>query len=106
MYNNTLTAEEIAEMADKGDDITHFLSKPEKGYAEKVKKLHNNNVCKTTIDFSLDMVEDIDSVASQLNLNRQAVIIMVMKEFLIRNRLSENITNMQNFSLQGIMSQS
>ena len=30
MYNNKLTAEEIAEMADKGEDITQFLSTPEK----------------------------------------------------------------------------
>ena len=29
---------------------------------------------------------------------------MVMKELLIRNRISEQITNLQRFSSQGIMS--
>ena len=31
-----LTAEEIAEMADRGIDITPYLSNPEKGYADKI----------------------------------------------------------------------
>jgi len=93
MYNKKLTAEEIAEMADEGKDITHYLSTPEKGYAEKLRKLHNKKTCKTVVDFSYDMIEDIDALASQLNINRQAIIIMVMKEFLIRNRISEQITN-------------
>jgi len=98
MYNKNLTAEEIAEMADEGEDITHYLSTPEKGHAEKHRKLHNKNICKTVVDFSYDMVEDIDALASQLNINRQAIIIMVMKEFLIRNRISEQITNIQRLS--------
>ena len=100
MYNNKLTSEKIAEMADKGEDITQFLSTPEKGYAEK---LHNKKISKTIVDFSYDMAEDIDALASQLNVNRQAIIIMVMKEFLIRNKISEHITNFQRFSSQGVM---
>jgi len=51
------------------------------------KALNDSFNCKITIDFTIDMVEDIDALASKLSITRQAVILMVMKDFLIRNSI-------------------
>ncbi len=81
-----LTAEEIAEMADRGEDVTPYLSKPQHGYAENLRK---KNIKRTTIDFGLEMLNDLDLISSKLNISRQAVVKMALQEFLIRYHISE-----------------
>ena len=85
-----LTAEEIAEMADRGQDVTPYLSAPQKGYAEKLREKH---IQRTTIDFGLDMLKDLDSIASKLNISRQAVVKMALQDYLIRYHLGEDARN-------------
>ena len=55
-----LTAEELAEMADRGIDITPCLSNPQKRYADK---LAEKKIKRTTIDFGVEMINDLDMIS-------------------------------------------
>ncbi len=94
--SKTLTAEEIAEMADRGTDVTSYLSNPQKGYADKLSK---KKIKRTTIDFGIEMINDLDVISSKLNISRQAVVKMALQEFLIRYYISEG--NRKSQSGQG-----
>src|SRR3989338_5445537 len=75
------TAEEIAEMADRGEDVTPYLEPPTKGYAAR---LRESNIQRTNIDFGLEMVSQLDTIASKLNISRQAVVKMALQDYLTR----------------------
>lgn len=75
------TAEEIAEMADRGEDITPYMEAPTKGYAAR---LREKNIQRTNIDFGLEMVTQLDSIATKLNISRQAVVKMALQDYLTR----------------------
>ena len=75
------TAEEIAEMADRGEDVTLFMEAPTKGYAAK---LREKNIQRTNIDFGLEMVDQLDAIAKKLNISRQAVVKMALQDYLTR----------------------
>jgi hypothetical protein len=75
------TAEEIAEMADRGEDVTPYMDPPKKGYAARMRE---SNIQRTNIDFGLAMVTQLDSIATKLNISRQAVVKMALQEYLTR----------------------
>ena len=75
------TAEEIAEMADRGENVTPYMGPPTKGYAAR---LRESNVQRTNIDFGLEMVSQLDTIASKLNISRQAVVKMALQDYLTR----------------------
>jgi len=56
-----LTADEIAEMADRGEDISQFFTN--KGRIKY--SLQRDNV-----DFTVEMLVELDKAASKLNINR------------------------------------
>lgn len=87
-----LTAEEIAEKADRGEDVTRYLSKPQRGFANI---LREKKVQRTTIDFGMEMLADLDSIASRLNISRQAVVKMALQEFLTRYYMGEEAKSSQ-----------
>lgn len=86
MKKNNPTAEEIAEMADKGEDITPYLEPAQKGYAAK---LREKGIQRTNIDFGLDMLKQLDLVASTLNISRQAMVKLATQDYLTRYFLSQ-----------------
>lgn len=59
------TADEIANMAEKGADISRYFSN--KG---KIKY----PVKRVNVDFSIIMLKELDDIASELNISRQALI--------------------------------
>ena len=75
------TAEEIAKMADRGEDVTPYMEKPSKGYAAR---LRESNIHRTNIDFGLEMLSQLDTIASRLNISRQAVVKMALQDYLTR----------------------
>ena len=89
MFEELPTAEELAEMADKGEDISPYISKPKKNYFKELTK-KKAQFFRTNIDFNIEMLSDLDIVASKLSISRQAVIKMVLQDFLIRYRMSES----------------
>jgi len=58
-------AEEIAELAEKGEDISKYFSN-----SGKIKY----PVQRVNVDFTTNMLAELDTVASELNISRQAVI--------------------------------
>ena len=63
--NKTLTADEIAELAEQGDDISvYFTNEGKIKYPIK----------RVNVDFTVKMLGELDSIASELNISRQALI--------------------------------
>ena len=68
-----LTADEIAEMAMSGKDISRYFTN--KGEMRPPVKRVN-------VDFTLDMIKELDAVARELNISRQAVIKAYLRQAL------------------------
>jgi hypothetical protein len=62
---NRPSADEIAEMAMKGEDVSRFFTN--KGEMKPAVKRVN-------VDFGVDMLKELDAIAKELNISRQAVI--------------------------------
>jgi hypothetical protein len=74
-----LTADEIAEMAMKGEDISlYFTNKGEMKPA----------VQRVNVDFSVDMLKELDALAKELNISRQAVIKTYLRHSLDQHYLA------------------
>ena len=60
-----LSADEIAEKAMSGEDISQFFTN--KGEMKPA-------VQRVNVDFNVDMLKELDTIAKELNISRQAVI--------------------------------
>jgi hypothetical protein len=67
------TADEIAEMAMSGNDISRYFTN--KGEMRPPVKRVN-------VDFTLDMLKELDAIATELNISRQAVIKTYLRQAL------------------------
>ena len=67
------TAEQIAEMADAGENVTRFFS----GNGRMMQPVQRVNV-----DFTASMLEELDREARELNISRQAVIKTLLRRAL------------------------
>jgi hypothetical protein len=74
-----LTADEIAEMAMSGEDVSRFFTN--KGQMSPPVKRVN-------LDFTLDMLKELDAVARELNISRQAVIKAYLRQALDNHYLA------------------
>jgi hypothetical protein len=74
-----LTADEIAEMAMSGEDVSRFFTN--KGQMRPPVKRVN-------LDFTLDMLKELDAVARELNISRQAVIKAYLRQALDKHYLA------------------
>lgn len=75
-----VAAEEIAEMADRGEDISgHFTNQ-----FTVVRPVQRVNV-----DFTAPMLKELDREAETLNVSRQAVIKTMLREALDRRYLAQ-----------------
>ena len=73
------TADEIAEMADKGEDVSHF-------FTAKGKMIPP--VQRVNVDFTLPMLQELDEEARNLNISRQAVIKTLLRQALDKQHLA------------------
>ena len=73
------TADEIAEMATSGEDVSRFFTN--KGEMRPPVKRVN-------VDFTLDMLKELDAVAKELNISRQAVIKTYLRQALNQHYLA------------------
>jgi hypothetical protein len=75
------TADEIAEMADRGEDISrHFTNKGKIKYP----------VQRVNVDFTVKMLAELDKIASELNISRQALIKTYLRQSLDQHYLATN----------------
>jgi len=75
------TADEIAEMADDGKDISKYFTN--KG---KMKQ----PIQRVNVDFTVEMLQELDQVAAELNISRQAVIKSYLRQSLDQHHLAKS----------------
>ena len=76
-----MTADQIAELADKGRNISrHFTN------AGVMKK----PIQRVNVDFTSDMLAELDRVAEDLNISRQAVIKAYLRQALDQHYLAKS----------------
>jgi hypothetical protein len=73
------TADEIAELADRGEDISQFFTRKGK-IVQPVQRVN--------VDFTLPMLEELDEAATRLNISRQAVIKSLLRQALDQHYLA------------------
>ena len=77
--SNKVTADEIAVKADRGENISqHFTNKRKIKYP----------VQRVNVDFTVDMLAELDKVASELNISRQALIKTYLRQSLDQHYLA------------------
>lgn len=74
------TADEIAEMAMDGKDISSFFSN--RGQMKPP-------VQRVNVDFTIDMLKELDEFAKELNISRQAVIKSSLRQILDQHILAK-----------------
>jgi hypothetical protein len=73
------TADEIAERADRGEDISRFFTKKGKMMPP---------IQRVNVDFTAAMLKELDDVARELNISRQAVIKSLLRQALNQQYLA------------------
>lgn len=78
---NKPTADEIAEMADREEDISkYFTNNGKMKYPGQ----------KVNVDFTVDMLKELDDLANELNISRQAVIKTYLRQALDQHYLAKS----------------
>ena len=73
------TADEIAELAMKGEDVSRFFTNDGQ---------MRPPIQRVNVDFTLDMLNELDDIAEQLNISRQAVIKSYLRQALDQHYLA------------------
>ena len=75
------SAEEIAEMAERNEDISkYFTNKGKIKYPTQ----------RVNVDFTVEMLEELDAIARELNISRQAVIKTYLRQSLDQHYLAKS----------------
>lgn len=80
MKKKKLTADQLAEMADQGADVTSHMTLPQKG-----------GVHRTTLDIGQELLRDIDVISDSLNVSRQALIKIAMQDYVIKWKTAKQL---------------
>ncbi len=75
------TADEIAEMAERGEDVSRFFTN--KGQMKYP-------VQRVNVDFTMQMLKELDDVAGELNISRQAVIKSFLRQALDQHYVAKS----------------
>jgi len=82
------TAEEIAELAEQGEDISkHFTNKGKMKFPTQ----------RVNVDFTVDMLNELDAIASELNISRQAVIKTYLRQAMDQHYLAKSKVSLSIF---------
>lgn len=77
----TASAEAIARLADKGEDVSRFFTN---------KGRMMGPIQRVNVDFTSPMLEELDTAAKELNISRQAVIKTLVRQALDQHYLAVN----------------
>jgi hypothetical protein len=72
-----LSADQIAEMADKGENVSHYFTRKGKMMPP---------IQRVNVDFTAPMLDELDNEARALNISRQAVIKTLLRYALDQQR--------------------
>jgi hypothetical protein len=78
-----VSADEIAEKAMSGEDVSQFFTN--KGEMK-------SPIQRVNVDFSLDMLKELDDLARELNISRQAIIKAYLRQSLDQHYLARKTT--------------
>ncbi len=73
------SADEIADLADKGEDISRFFTNTGKMMPP---------IQRVNVDFALPMLQELDIAARELNISRQAVIKTLLRHALDQQHMA------------------
>jgi hypothetical protein len=76
----TASAESIAKMADRGEDVSPFFT----NRGKMMQPIQRVNV-----DFTASMLQELDQTAAELNVSRQAVIKAFVRQALDQHHLAQ-----------------
>lgn len=74
------SAESIARMADRGEDVSRF-------FTNRGKMMHP--IQRVNVDFTASMLQELDQAAAELNVSRQAVIKAFVRQALDQHHLAQ-----------------
>ena len=69
-------ADELAEMADRGEDISRFFT----GEGQMKPPLNKAGTQSVKVDFTPEMLHELDKIVREVNISRQAVIKMYIRQ--------------------------
>ncbi len=81
MRRGAVSADEIARRADLGEDVSRFFTNTGRMMPP---------IQRVNVDFSREMLSELDEAAHRLNISRQAVIKTLVREGLDRRYLAES----------------
>lgn len=70
------TSDEIAEMADRGEDISRFFT----GDGKMKPPLNKTGMQCVNVDFTPEMLHELDNIVREVNISRTAVIKMYIRQ--------------------------
>jgi hypothetical protein len=76
-----VTADEIARRADRGEDVSRFFTNAGRMMPP---------IQRVNVDFTREMLDELDEAARRLNISRQAVIKTFVREGLDKRYLAES----------------
>ncbi len=78
---NRPTADEIADMAERGENVSKYFTN---------RGAMKQPVQRVNVDFTVEMLHELDVVASELNISRQAVIKSYLRQALDQHNLAKS----------------
>ncbi len=84
----TPTIDEISEMAADGKDVSKYFTNKFRVRPP----LRKDKIQRVNVDFNLEMLKELDALASELNVSRQAVIKVYLRQALDQHRLAGQTT--------------
>lgn len=82
--NNGLTADEIGDLAEKGEDVSrYFTNKGKMKYPVK----------RVNVDFSIPMLQELDNIAGEMNISRQALIKTYVRQAMNKHYAAREFRN-------------
>jgi len=83
-----LTADEIADRADRGEDVTQYFQKGK--MMPPLSRGDREDVQRVNVDFTHEMLRELDTEAKRLNISRQAVIKTMLADAMDRRQRLRN----------------
>ena len=81
-----VSAESIAKRADRGQDVSHYFTNTGRMMPP---------VQRVNVDFAQDMLQELDVAARELNVSRQAVIKIFVRQALNQHYLAQKARNVK-----------
>ena len=78
---NRPTADEIAAIAENGEDVSAYFTN---------RGTMRQTIRRVNVDFTAEMLRELDQLAAELNISRQAVIKSYLRQALDQHRLAKN----------------